>query len=87
MKTMTEYSHDPQVLYAYRDRLGDLTDRFGVPPRTRGETISAYAAFPEGIDVERMSTICPRGVTGPDIGAKASGRNYTGRRMASRHRT
>ena len=32
MKTMTEYLHDPQVLYAYRDRLGDLIDRSGVPP-------------------------------------------------------
>jgi hypothetical protein len=24
--------------------------------RTRGETISAYAAFPEGIDVDQMAT-------------------------------
>ena len=30
VKTMSEYSHDPQVLYAYRDRLGDLIDRSGI---------------------------------------------------------
>jgi hypothetical protein len=30
VKTMSEYSHDPQVLYAYRDKLGDLIDRSGV---------------------------------------------------------
>jgi len=30
VKTMSEYSHDPRVLYMYRDRLGDLIDRSGV---------------------------------------------------------
>lgn len=30
VKTMSEYSHDPQVLYAYRDKLGDLIDRSGM---------------------------------------------------------
>ncbi len=30
VRTMAEYSRDPRVLYAYRDRLGDLIDRSGV---------------------------------------------------------
>jgi hypothetical protein len=29
-KTMSEYSHDPQVRYAYRDGLGHLIDRSGL---------------------------------------------------------
>jgi hypothetical protein len=31
VKTMSEYSHDPQMLYAYRNRLAELIDRSGTP--------------------------------------------------------
>jgi hypothetical protein len=30
VKTMSEYSHDPQVLYAYREQVADLIDQSGV---------------------------------------------------------
>lgn len=30
VKTMSEYSHDPQILYGYRDKLADLIDRSGI---------------------------------------------------------
>jgi len=31
VETMSQYSHDPQALYAYRNRLADLIDRSGMP--------------------------------------------------------
>ena len=31
VKTMSEYSHDPRMLYAYRNRLAELIDRSGTP--------------------------------------------------------
>jgi hypothetical protein len=31
VKTMSEYSHDPKILYAYRNRLAELIDRSSMP--------------------------------------------------------
>ena len=31
VETMAKYPHDPQALYAYRNRLAELIDRSGMP--------------------------------------------------------
>ena len=30
VKSLSEYSHDPQILDEYRDNLGDFIDRLGI---------------------------------------------------------
>ena len=47
VKNMSEYSHDPQVLYGYRDRLGALIDRSGVADANPWGNNFGVRGFPE----------------------------------------
>jgi len=46
VKTMSEYSHDPKSLYAYRNRLAELIDRSSMPDVTPWETDFCVRGFP-----------------------------------------
>lgn len=51
VKTMSEYSHDPKSLYAYRNRLAELIDRSSMPdadPWGTGFCVRGFPARPGG---------------------------------------
>jgi hypothetical protein len=60
VKTMSEYSHDPQVLYEYRDKLGDLIDRSGVADANPWGDNFGDRGFPEK---HRFLTTSPKRTT------------------------
>ena len=46
VKTMSEYSHDPKSLYAYRNRLAELIDRSSMPDANPWGTDFNVRGFP-----------------------------------------